>query len=253
MKLIDYDTSSFNAMPSLNMALNAYNTHKLDSIISTSIRDILLKHGAHSRFALNLIHRHFTLHSQERNVHVNNIALPWDAATMPQDILERTVPILWRFSKSGTAGPGLLSCEFEYEPRASIATSTSAVDLSRDEPFLTDLYGFLAEQKLTQYLGISRLSAEDKSNMMSPTLPPIEITEGRANITFPAHLQPQAGKAAQVSWRFDENQLGNTRCVSSCQLNLEGSHLRWHDEESDDDDDDDDDDDNDDDDDDDDE
>ena len=64
--------------------------------------------------------------------------------------------------------------------------------------------------------------------------PTAEITEGRANITFPAQSQ-QVRKPAQVSWVSDANPVVRQKCVSTSVEITAGSHINFHDEQEDDD------------------
>ena len=186
---LPYSVEHYNGLPDLEEAKTRFdNSNALDAITG-EIASVFLKHRAEKKFGAILLHNHFFLGAHEKLVNIGSVAVPWDMESGSAEICE-VGPSAWRFTNEG-----LVPYEFTHGGKPA----------ALDQAFLDDLRDVLVKCKLENTLGISKL---DEGYWSKPSF--MEITSGRANITLPFDLAPNAGGAIDAMWHFEAGE-GQTR------------------------------------------
>ncbi|KFY33663.1 hypothetical protein V494_07438 [Pseudogymnoascus sp. VKM F-4513 (FW-928)] len=163
-----YDSDVYNSVNhSLRVACQKAVERNIQPTINTAVREIFLKHNVEEHYSAFLIHRHYDLAADERNVES-------DGKAVASKDFTGLYPSSWVFHK-GTCYP------YEYKRYAVPQPSTAFVaDLGNllEEKGLTDLVGFQ-----TYANGIVGLESTDRETNVSTTIDQDEklpVPEGMA-------------------------------------------------------------------------
>lgn len=164
----DYDSDVYNTVNhTLFIACQKAEERNIQPVINTAVRDVFLKHNVEEDYSACLIHRHYDLAADERNVEA-------DGKAVASKDFTGLYPSSWIFYK-GTCYP------YEYKrytvPQPSPAFVADLGDLL-EEKGLTDLVGF---QTYTN--GIVGLESTDRETNVSTTVDQDEklpVPEGMA-------------------------------------------------------------------------
>ena len=211
-----YSSSAFNTLPSLRDADAEFKGRNAGAIMNSNIASIFAKHNVNDFLGIQLLHRHFSLNSDERLVDVGGASVPWSNGG--SEALDSCIlPVSWAF-EGNTYHP----YEFKFVPPTQ--------ELHKPvlpEPFVIELNETLKAHNLQGVLGIRVLKTGQGKK------PEMEITKGRSNITFDVDYDSDATEDAnviQASWAFGGTSVAETRyCTSYCRGSDYDNHNNFHD------------------------
>ncbi|GFF59091.1 hypothetical protein IFM51744_09792 [Aspergillus udagawae] len=198
MALFDkYTSEKFNSLPFLGESSKAFQSIGDKEALFSDLKDLFIRYGVTDLLGLTLVHRHFDVNEDELLVESNGTTMPW------------TVPGLASFcDDDGTIKPQswaflhgrLMPFEFFFEPSFS-SPKDPRVDLLSgvDSAFFHEFESVLRQRHLDNTLGLCLLSRCPQ--------PQIEITRGRANITFNVsedNYRNARGEFTEVVWACTE-------------------------------------------------
>jgi hypothetical protein len=207
-----YSPSVFNNLPSLDeVNLKACEVDAA-SVIAAEIATLFLKYKVQTSLGVQLLHHHFNLDDDERLVDVGGAAIPWRLGHT-EDLNSCLLPASWVF-KADAYRP----YEFQFVPPSQ---KLPAVDINA--AFLTAFNDILKAYDLQGVLGLRALKGKGVRK------PELEITQGRANVTFD-YTPDVAEKAIEATWAFEGEGLPTVHsyCVSYCSTRSGGNHGSVH-------------------------
>jgi hypothetical protein len=214
-----YSSSAFNTLPSLHDANAEFKERNAAELMNSILAGIFIKHNVEGRLGVQLLHRHFSLRSDERLVDVGNASVPW--SNVGSEALDSCIiPASWAFE-----GDSYHPYEFKFIPPNQAGGSQELKELTIQEPFLVEFNEALKAHHLQGILGIRALKGDCKK-------PELEITNGRSNITFEYDSDAaEEDKAIEASWVFDGSGTPTTlgRCSSYCSPCSGDNHNQYHD------------------------
>jgi hypothetical protein len=168
LRLDSYNPEAFNKLPSISDAVAKFDALDGDTLVSTSFRELFLRHNMDRTFGLILLHRHFELDLNERLVSYGDTSVPWQLSKISKHIM----PSNWLLSGDGAIRP----YEFCYAPAVDEATGPNLAN-SDQRAFFGALLELLYEHKAEDLWGLCRYPGDDFPGR-------VEVTEGRANINL---------------------------------------------------------------------
>jgi len=207
-----YSDSVFNSLPSIEQADLKSKELGVASVIASEIAALFLKHRVHTYLGVQLLHKHFCLSEDERLTDVGGAAIPW-ILDPSQELDSRLLPASWVF-EADTYRP----YEFQF------VTPTNKLHSTPIPPaFLEAFNHILKAYKLQDILALRALKEDGKG-------PELEITQGRANVTFDYTHPTNGGKPIEATWAFEGDGLpmAQSYCVSYCSTRSSGHHNATH-------------------------
>lgn len=207
-----YSTSVFNSLPSIEQADLKSGELNLTAIIASEIAALFIKHHVHTYLGVQLLHKHFRLSEDERLTDVGGAAIPW-ILDPSLELDSRLIPASWVFD-ADTYRP------YEFQFVASDNELHSSPILPA---FLEAFNQILKAHKLQDTLALRALKGDGKR-------PEMEITQGRANVTFDYTGPLNGGKNIEATWAFGGNgsPMAQSYCVSYCSTRSGGNHNSTH-------------------------
>ena len=225
---IEYSSGKiYNSLPDIAAAHDEFESNNIQKIVDSIIGPMFVGYGVQSDLGLALLHKHFSLHEEEKLVNYGAVACPWDMSTMSAQVTQDIHPSSWRFIEPTALGP----YEFEYVTGLS---PPSKLEGPQFQAFLAELGAFLHKHNLIHLLGLQLLEtpATDRE-------PGLEFTADRVNVTLPQKVSGPDGKnAVEALWVFDERLIEledktttttvHRHCIVTCvKVNRKG-HRRRH-------------------------
>lgn len=164
----------------------------------------------HERYGVSLLHKHFSMETNQRLVDLRNMSTPWTVNN--SDIVVPKyegfiIPRTFRFF-NGVWSP----VEFDFSPCSS--------DGDSDHEFLVGISALLHQHGLDNVLGLRALDRYD------PELS-VEITEGKTNIMMPRGSVKDS-ELIEAVWVFSTDDDQRCHCREYCWKDTEGNHLSDH-------------------------
>ncbi|KAJ5911351.1 uncharacterized protein N7473_000654 [Penicillium subrubescens] len=217
---LPYDVGAFNKLPSLNEAHTQFMAMNGLKVLEEFLHSLFLRYQMTEKFGMTLLHSHFVLNDHEILVEANGTSTPWD--------LRGADPTPTGFAKyDGAIKPSswmvtddhLRAFEFYFDPN----TGTPGIDPSVS--FVEDLSTILKANNLSNVLGLYQIADASTGQ--------IEVTEGRANVTFPfdkvAHPDViNSDKYIQTSWQFPSTSTGKPQARNWCAKVCIKAHIELH-------------------------
>lgn len=169
-----YDPNSFNNLPLIRQAAARFTDINGEHVVSTTFRDLFVRHKMDRTFGLALLHRHFELDVDERLVEYRGTSVPWAVNQLAAHIK----PSSWLISAMGTVHP--------YEFYHSLSDEGPTLDLGNphQQAFLAEFAEVLSQHNAQGLFGLCRYPGDDFKGR-------IEITQGRSNINLiPEDVSP---------------------------------------------------------------
>ncbi|KAH0542351.1 hypothetical protein FGG08_003289 [Glutinoglossum americanum] len=204
LRLNSYDPEAFNKLPSISDAVAKFDAIDGDSLVSTSFRELFLRHNMDRTFGLILLHRHFELDQNERLVSYGDTSVPWQLSKISKNIM----PSNWLLSGDGAIRP----YEFCYTPAMDEATGPNLAN-SDQQAFFDALIELLHKHKAEGLWGLCRYPGDGFPGR-------VEITEGRANINLRPEDYPKDMESRTAAWFFSPP-LWDQKCNCGCR------HQKW--------------------------
>ncbi|KAL4934821.1 hypothetical protein BDV06DRAFT_217856 [Aspergillus oleicola] len=177
-----------------------------------SVRYSTLDSGAHERYGISLLHKHFSMEANQRLVDFRNISAPWTVNENDDFVVPKyegfIIPRTFRFFHGN-----LTPFEFDFSFFSPSRRDT-------DRQFLQKLSALLHQHGLENILGVRSLDRYD------PDLS-VEITEGKANIMIPRGSFKES-ELIEAFWVFGPYNLQKCHCREYCWKSSEGKHLEDH-------------------------
>ncbi|KAK2803796.1 hypothetical protein FQN51_003026 [Onygenales sp. PD_10] len=156
-----YIPEAYESLPSLREAANLFKETQAREPLLDPIGQLFLDSGMHGRYGVSLLHKHFSMETNQRLVDLQNLSTPWTVPKYEGFVIPRT----FRFF-NGIWSP----VEFDYSPCTS--------DGDPDPAFLVGISALLRQHGLENVLGVRSLDRYDSELS-------VEITEGKTNIMMP--------------------------------------------------------------------
>jgi len=184
----------------------------LTSVIASEIAALFIKHHVHTYLGVQLLHKHFRLSEDERLTDVGGAAIPW-ILDPSQELDSRLIPASWVF-EADTYRP----YEFQF-----VASDNELHSSPIPPVFLEAFNQILKAHKLQDILALRALKGDGKR-------PEMEITQGRANVTFNYTGPLNGGNNIEATWAFGSNgsPMAQSYCVSYCSTRSSGNHDSTH-------------------------
>jgi len=181
--------------------------------MNSVLAGIFTKHNVDGFLGVQLLHRHFSLDNDERLVDVGGASVPWsNDGSEALDL--RILPVSWAFE-----GDTYHPYEFKFVPPAEEFHEPVV-----PEPFLIEFNEAIKTHNMQGVLGIRSLKTAKK--------PEMEITKGRANVTFDYDSDvAEYDNAIEASWAFGGTGITSTAtfCTSYCSSRSDyGGHNKYH-------------------------
>jgi len=207
-----YSASVFNSLPSIEQADLKSRELSLTSVIASEIATLFLKHRVHTYLGVQLLHKHFRLSDDERLTDVGGAAIPW-ILDPSQELDSHIIPASWVF-EADTYRP----YEFQFVTSNNNLRSTPIPPV-----FLEAFNKILKAHELQDILALRALKGDGKSAEL-------EITQGRANVTFDYIGPLNGGSQIEATWAFggDGSPMAQSYCVSYCSTRSSGHHSSTH-------------------------
>lgn len=122
MRLESYDPETYQRLPSISDAVAKFDFIDGDSLVSTTILELFLRHQMDRTFGLILPHRHFDLGENERLVGYGGTSVPWRLSKSSGNIR----PSNWLLTADGALRP----YEFYY---SSVRDEATEPDLANTD------------------------------------------------------------------------------------------------------------------------
>lgn len=213
-----YSTDTFNALPALGHAHDTFLAQNGPEVIN-ALGALFVKYKLVNDFGVALLHRHFALEESQRLVEVNGTSTPW---TVPEDANKSTSagtgttvqkyggqirPHLWMFAPATSTDGAkdtaqLTPSEFFFDRSCNESSNPKALDKLKPS-FIQQFAAVLATHNLLGTLGLYLIRPESLSDTMRA-----EVTEGRANVTFPhdpAKTADKGLKFIEAQWQYAQD------------------------------------------------
>jgi hypothetical protein len=203
----------FNTLPLLEPAHNMFVDRNAEKYLNGPIRDVFLKHNMQDRYGVSLLHRHFSMDSDERLVEYGAISTPWTLYETDDHEIEAMggyiVPQNYRLNDNDEL------CPFEFEMQYDRPSGASGIT----PEFLHDLNQVFQEHNLSDVFGLRKRGP--------PTDLTLEITQGRANIMI-RPLESEEQRTVPAFWAFGSGEPKMLQCYIYCYINRCGVHQFGH-------------------------
>ncbi|RDB19428.1 hypothetical protein Hypma_013527 [Hypsizygus marmoreus] len=164
--VLEYSSAVVSSLPDEGLAIGMYEKSKASEIVYGAIKDAISRHSATEKFGIRIIHHPFIepppqpnensgrvvtpiLKDSDRVVRAGNVTLVADITTLPQDVLERLVPVSWGFKGDGSIFP----LEYALSDNPSKDKLTDS-----DLALVADIETILAGKAFGSILGLSLLA-----------------------------------------------------------------------------------------------
>ncbi|CAG8522681.1 18626_t:CDS:2 [Acaulospora morrowiae] len=218
-----FDTvARFNELPGLWESNEAKNKRVTEETFKT-LGELFVNYHVENVFGLTLLHIHFLLEKGEILLETGSLSdNQQKVISQPvkvDDLVSSVQGSNWRIT------PDNLYVPYEFR----LENENKKVDFSSSEiqSFLNVFSRKLNELNLTDIFGICTI---EKDN----SLPGIENTEGRKNITVPLTDSVKPGDQIEAVWNFvpgldnEGKKLVTRGCSRSCYSTLQGDHNAYH-------------------------
>lgn len=217
---LPYDVGAFNKLPSLNEAHSQFMAMDGFKVLEGFLHSLFLRYQMTEKFGMTLLHSHFVLNDHEILVEANGTSTPWDlrgadsTSTGFAKYDGAIKPSSWMVTDDH-----LRAFEFYFDRN----TGTSGIDPSAS--FVEELSTILRANKLSNALGLYQIADNSTGQ--------IEVTEGRANVTFPFDRVAQSDiinsdKYIQTSWQFPSTSTGKPLARNWCAKVCIKAHIELH-------------------------
>jgi hypothetical protein len=229
-----YSTSLFNTLRDVDDSSRHFDAQGGPHLISNALQKLFIEYDMTSLLGLVLVHRHFSMESQEVLVDVNGSSTPWSregAQVAADGSFEKygghVKPSSWLVSEGR-----LMPYEFCFvAPQALGAEGQVQKYVEISPEFVSNFATILTAHGLMGVLGLCLLR--------EPMRRAIEVTEGRANVTYPAPDDAtfDSAKFLKTGWNYKTIQpadgtsppfvqlVCNSSCYKPADTHISGRHV----------------------------
>lgn len=206
-----YSANAFNGLPDLAESRGNFVAQNGSEVIK-ALGGLFVQHNLAGDFGVALLHRHFALEDNQRLVDVNGTSTPWNVPHVVDKPAPTTVekhggkirPHMWMLSPAADSRKHHLT-PYEFFFDSANDKGFDAKSHKLDPSFVQQFAAVLATHNLIGTLGLCLLQDDAADNVLRA-----EVTEGRANVTFPHDPARQAGETEMIEaqWQYIHDEEG---------------------------------------------